>query len=87
MLNLPPKTFGPNKAELHVHDVAANTGDTAQPSRKMPVEHFRKALMATFWNIFFLDSYDSITLLEKQRLKVSYTYGYTRPLHMRRHFS
>lgn len=53
MFHLPLTTLGPNKAELHVQDFAANTGDTVQLSRKMPVEHFRKALMAMFGNIFF----------------------------------
>lgn len=48
-----PSTPGPNNAELHLHDFAAKTGVTEQLSRKMPVEHLTKALMATFWNIVF----------------------------------
>lgn len=56
MSHSPLTTLGPNNAELHVQDFAANTGDTVQLSRKMPVEHFRKALMATVGNIFFQDS-------------------------------
>lgn len=50
--HLPP-TPGPNNAELQLQDFAAKTGDTEQLSRKMPVEHFTKALMATFGNIVF----------------------------------
>lgn len=81
--DLPLTILGPNTAELHVHDFAANTGDSVQLSRKMPAEHFRKALMATFGNIFRITK---ITIYRwSKRLKVTYN-GYTRPLHKRRHF-